>query len=89
MPVVQIPAAYRGPTRGAECLQVEGATVRASIEAVADAFPGFGEQVFDAGGGVHRFVTLFVNGEEIDRAAIDEPIETSDEVEILAAVAGG
>lgn len=89
MPSVQIPAAYRGPTRGADCLEVEGATVRACIQAVADAFPGFGEQVFDAGGGVHRFVTLFVNGEEIDRAAIDEPIETSDEVEILAAVAGG
>ena len=56
---------------------------------MADAFPGFGEQVFDAAGDVHRFVTLFVNGVEIDRDAIDEPIEASDEVEVLAAIAGG
>ena len=89
MPVVKIPAAYRGPTRGAESVPVEGETVRACIQAVADAFPGFGEQVFDAGGGVHRFVTLFKNGVEIDRAAVDEPVVASDEVEILAAIAGG
>ena len=89
MPLVRIPAPYRGPTRGAESVDVEGATVRACVRAVADAFPGFGEQVFDTAGDVHRFVTLFVNGVEIDRGAIDEPIETSDEVEILAAIAGG
>ena len=40
MPVVKIPAAYRGPTRGAESVPVEGETVRACIQAVADAFPG-------------------------------------------------
>ena len=89
MPLVKIPAAYRGPTRGADCVEVEGVTMRACIQAVADAFPGFGEQVFDAGGGVHRFVTLFKNGVEIDRSEIDEPVDTSDEVEILAAIAGG
>ena len=89
MPLVKIPAAYRGPTRGAECVEVEGATVRSCIQAVADAYPGFGEQVFDAKGGVHRFVTLFKNGVEIDRDVIDSPIQASDEVEILAAIAGG
>ena len=89
MPLVRIPAPYRGPTRGAERVEVEGSTVRGCVQAVADAFPGFGEQVFDAVGDVHRFVTLFVNGVEIDRDVIDEPIEASDEVEVLAAIAGG
>ncbi|MFP8875957.1 MAG: MoaD/ThiS family protein [Myxococcota bacterium] len=89
MPLVRIPAPYRGPTRGAESVDVEGSTVRACVQAVADAFPGFGEQVFDAAGDVHRFVTLFVNGVEVDRGAIDQSIEASDEVEVLAAIAGG
>jgi molybdopterin converting factor small subunit len=34
-------------------------------------------------------VKLFVNGKEIDRAALDTPVAPGDEVEILAAVAGG
>ena len=89
MPLVKIPAAYRGPTLGADRVEVEGATVRECIDAVATRFEGFGEQVFDAGGDVHRFVKLFVNGDEIDRAAVDGPVHEGDEVEILASVAGG
>ena len=89
MPIVKIPAPYRGPTGGADRLEVEGATVQECIQAVADRFPGFGEQVWDAQCNVHRFVKLYVNGDEIDRQSIDTAVTPSDEVEVLAAVAGG
>jgi molybdopterin converting factor small subunit len=89
LPSVKIPPPYQGPTQGQDCVRVEGATVRECIEAVGRRFPGFGEQVFDAGGEVHRFVKLFVNGDEIDRGATDTPVADGDEVEILAAIAGG
>lgn len=89
MPSVKIPPPYQGPTRGEDRVRVEGATVRECIEAVAKRFPGFGEQVFDAEGNVHRFVKLFVNGDEIERAATDTSVADEDEVEILAAIAGG
>jgi len=89
VPSVKIPPPYQGPTEGLEQVQVDGATVRECIEAVGRRFPGFGEQVFDARGQVHRFVKLFVNGDEIDRGATDTPVSDGDEVEILAAIAGG
>jgi molybdopterin converting factor small subunit len=89
MPVVKIPAPYRGPTGGADRVEVEGTTVRECIQAVADQFPGFGNQVWDKSCTVHRFVKLYVNGEEVDRQAIDTSVVASDEVEVLAAVAGG
>ena len=89
MPIVKIPPPYQGPTRGQAEVQVEGATVRECIEAVGREFPGFAEQVFDASGAVHRFVTLFINGDEIDRAEVDTAVAPTDEVEILAAIAGG
>jgi molybdopterin converting factor small subunit len=89
MPVVKIPAPYRGPTGGADRVEVEGATVRECIQAVADQFPGFGNQVWDTSCRVHRFVKLYVNGDEIDRQATETPVVPSDEVEVLAAVAGG
>ena len=86
MPIVKIPPPYQGPTQGQAAVEVAGGTVRECIEAVGQQFPGFAEQVFDGAGHVHRFVTLFITGDEIDRAAVDTP---SDEVEILAAIAGG
>ena len=89
MPQVKVPPPYQGPTRGAALVDVEGATVGACLEAVGARYPGFGDQVFDANGRVHKFVTLFVNGDEIDRAALDTPVSAADEVEILAAIAGG
>ena len=89
MPVVKIPAPYRGSTSGADRVDVDGATVEECIQAVNDQFPGFGDQVWDTGHTVHRFVKLYVNGDEIDRQAIDTAVTASDEVEVLAAVAGG
>jgi molybdopterin converting factor small subunit len=89
MPTVKIPPPYQGPTKGQSSVEVEGATVRDCIDAVGARFPGFSEQVFDAKGAVHRFVTLFINGDEIDRRELDKPVAETDEVEILAAIAGG
>ena len=89
MPCVSVPPPYRGPTAGAAEIDVEGATVLECLRAVGSRFPGFAEQVFDAQGRVHGFVTLFVNGDEIERGELDRPVESSDRVEILAAIAGG
>jgi molybdopterin converting factor small subunit len=89
MPQVKIPPPYQGPTRGEGLVEVEGDTVRACIEAVGVRYPGFAAQIFDTEGNVHRFVTLFINGDEIERSGVDAAVAESDEVEILAAVAGG
>jgi molybdopterin converting factor small subunit len=89
MPQVFVPPPYRGPTQGQDLIDVEGATVGACLRAVGDRFPGFGEQIFDADGRVHRFVNLFVNGEEIERQDLDRAVADRDRVEILAAIAGG
>ena len=67
----------------------DGKTVRACLEAVNALFPGFGEQVLDPAGQVHRFVNLFVNGDEIGRDELEHPVQDDDEVEILAAIGGG
>jgi sulfur carrier protein ThiS len=89
MPLVIVPPPYQGPTGGVGQIEVDGRTVRECIEAVARAHPGFREQVFDPKGRVHRFVTLFVNGDEIPRESLDAPVSARDRVEILAAIAGG
>ena len=89
MPQVVIPPPYRGPTLGQERIEVAGATVGACLDAVCDRFAGLRELIFDGSGRVHKFVKLFVNGDETPRTALDKPVGRSDEVEILSAIAGG
>ncbi len=90
MPLVIVPPPYQGPTGGRAEIEVAGRSVRECIEAVARAHPGFGEQVFDGQGRVHRFVSLFLNGAELPReGAVETEVSAHDRVEILAAIAGG
>ena len=89
MPQVVVPPPYRGPTAGEAEIRVDAATVRECIDAVEARFPGFRAQVLDGRGAPHRFVSLFVNGDEIDRDQLDAPLDPSDRLEILAAIAGG
>ena len=90
MPQVLIPAAYRGPTQGLAVVEVPTGTVRACIEAVEALHPGIMPLVIDVQGQPQRFVKLFINEQQIDGpGALDRSVGELDELEILAAVAGG
>jgi molybdopterin converting factor small subunit len=89
VPKVDVPPRYRGPTGGLGLIQVDADTVRSCIEAVEAEHPGFRELILDSEGDLRRFVRLFVNGDAIDRDAIDAPVADSDEIQVLAAAAGG
>lgn len=89
MPTVKIPPPYQGPTAGRAVVEVDGATVGACLSEVCERYAGLRELLFDAAGGVHKFVTLFVDGDEIARDALDRTVGPAAQVEILAAIAGG
>jgi molybdopterin converting factor small subunit len=89
MPKVIVPPPYRGPTRGRGEVVVDGATVRECLDAVERRYAGFLSQVLAPDGSVHRFVRLFRNGERLEGAALEASVDGDDEVEILAAIAGG
>jgi sulfur carrier protein ThiS len=89
MPKVTVPPPYQGPTGGVGEILVEGSTVRECLEAVDTKFPGFGEQVFDDAGRLHKFVKVFLNGDLVARDGLERAVEPADQVEVLAAIAGG
>jgi adenylyltransferase/sulfurtransferase len=89
MPIVIVPEAYRGPTRGLAQIEVEATTVGEALLAVEADHKGFRELVFTAAGDVHKFVKLFVNDEQIDSAKLDLELGEADRLEVLAAIAGG
>jgi hypothetical protein len=88
VPQIIIPPPYQGPTQGVGRVEVEGATLRACLQAVEERHPGFLAQVIDPAGKVHRFVKLFVNG-ELAGGDLGVALESGDELEIVAAIAGG
>ncbi|MCX5737952.1 MAG: MoaD/ThiS family protein [Proteobacteria bacterium] len=89
MPIVVIPPPYRGPTQGLERIEVAGRTVRDCIDAVDALYPGFGPQVLDASGQVHRFVKLFRNGDQLAGDVLATAVAPGDQLEVIAAIAGG
>jgi len=89
MPLVLIPPPYRGPTQGTAELEVEGENVLACLEAVEQAFPGIMPLMVDGNGGLHRFVKLFRNGDLLVGDVLQTRVDPTDEIEILAAIAGG
>ena len=89
MATIVIPPPYRGPTQGAERVEVSGGTVRACIEAVEARHPGLGPMILDASGNVHRFVKLFRNGDQLHGDVLGAAVDDGDELEVIAAIAGG
>ena len=89
MPQIEVPARYRVPTGGEAKIAIAGDTVRACLEAAEAKYPGFGELVLDGSGELRRFVKLFVNGDPLERDALDSPVASDATISVLAAAAGG
>ena len=90
MPIVVVPAPYRGPTNGVAEIAVAGDSIRVCLDAVEAQSPGFLALVLDEHGVLHRFVKLFLNEVQLDATtALETKLTKSDRVELLAAIAGG
>jgi molybdopterin synthase sulfur carrier subunit len=92
MAVVLIPVIFRGPTHGEAKVEAAQDTIGACFDAVEAEFPGVRELVIDAqSGGIHRFVKVTLNGVLLERtpSVLETPVSASDEIEVIAAIAGG
>jgi len=92
MAVVLVPVIFRGPTHGESKIEVSVDTIGACFDAVEEKFPGLRELVIDPEtGGIHRFVKVTLNGVLLDRTPtiLDSPVSATDEIEVIAAIAGG
>ncbi len=91
MPLIQIPTIYRGHTRREASVEVDGETIGACLDAAEAVFPGFRALVVDDDGAVHRFNKLLLNGELLgrEREVLSTPVCAEDEIELMAAIAGG
>ncbi|GIU88961.1 MAG: MoaD family protein [Acidimicrobiia bacterium] len=87
---IRIPTQLRNLSGNASEVQVDGGTVAEVLKALDARHPGFGERLFDEGGGLRRFVNVFVADEDIRfLQGLDTPVTDGTVVSVVPAVAGG
>jgi molybdopterin synthase sulfur carrier subunit len=91
MPVtVKIPTILRQHVGGEPTVQGEGRTLRDLLNDLDGRFPGLRQGILGEDGGLHRFVNVYVNEEDVRYlGSLDAPVSEGDTVSILPAVAGG
>jgi sulfur-carrier protein len=87
---VRIPTILRPVTGGAKSVTGSGDTVAALLEDLDSRHPGLRARLITPEGGLHRFVNVYVNDEDVRfLGALDAKLSDGDSVTILPAVAGG
>ena len=87
---VRVPTQLRTLTGGAGEVTVEGSTVGEVLKALDSAHHGFADRIFDADGGLRRFVNVFLADEDVRFLdGLATPVADGQTLSIVPAVAGG
>ncbi len=87
---VRIPTILRNLTGGAKAVSGSGDTLLQLLDSLDAAHPGIKARLITPEGGLHRFVNIYVNDEDVRfLGSLDAKVNDGDTVTILPAVAGG
>ena len=88
---VKLPTILRKHTDGVAAVDAEGATVGDVLHDLESRYAGVTRTILtDDGAGLHRFVNVYVNGEDVRYSgSLAAPVAEGDTISILPAVAGG
>ena len=91
MPVdVKLPTMLRAQADGQATVAVEGETVGAVFASLVGRYPGLRDNLLDAAGGLHKFVNVYKDDDDIRYLdGLDTKLSDGDVLSILPAVAGG
>jgi molybdopterin converting factor small subunit len=87
---IKLPTVLRAHADGQASVAVEGATIGEIFTDLVTRFPGLRANLLADDGGLHKFVNVYVNDDDIRYLdQLDTAVGAGDEVTILPAVAGG
>jgi sulfur-carrier protein len=91
MPVtVKLPTILRKHAGGQARVEAEGPTLRDLLADLESRYPGITKNVLTEDGGLHRFINVYVNDEDVRYlGSLETEVKDGDTVSILPAVAGG
>ena len=87
---VRVPTILRSYTGGEKSVTAAGDTISDLLTDLDGRYPGFRGRLVTPEGGLHRFVNVYINDEDVRfLGALDAKVNDGDTVTILPAVAGG
>jgi molybdopterin synthase sulfur carrier subunit len=87
---VKLPTVLRAQADGQASIGVDGATVGDVFTALVDRYPGLRGNLLDDAGGLHKFVNVYKDDDDIRYLeGLDTKLADGDVLSILPAVAGG
>ncbi len=87
---VKLPTILRKHASGEARVGADGATLREVLDDLERRYPGITKNVLSGDGGLHRFINVYVNDEDVRYlGALETEVQEGDVVSILPAVAGG
>lgn len=87
---VKLPTILRPKAQGQAQVEAAGQTLRELLGDLEQRYPGITATVVTEDGGLHRFVNVYVNDEDVRYlGSLETAVGESDTVSILPAVAGG
>ena len=87
---VKLPTILRKHAGGEARVPADGATLAAVLGDLETKYPGITKNVLAEDGGLHRFINVYVNDEDVRYlGSLETNVSESDTVSILPAVAGG
>jgi molybdopterin synthase sulfur carrier subunit len=90
MATVKLPTILRKFTGNEARVSAEGGTLRDVLKDLEARYPGITKNVLAEDGGLHRFINVYVNDEDVRYlGSLETEVKDDDTVSILPAVAGG
>ena len=87
---VKLPTILRKHAGGEAKVDAEGATLRDLLANLETSYPGITKNVLADDGGLHRFINVYVNDEDVRYlGSLETELTDGDTVSLLPAVAGG
>ena len=87
---IKLPTILRKFAGNEARVSAEGATLAEVLKDLESRYPGITKNVIAEDGGLHRFINVYVNDEDVRYlGALETPVADGDTVSILPAVAGG
>ena len=87
---VKLPTILRKHAGGEPKVTADGATLREVLQDLEAKYPGVTKNVLAEDGGLHRFINVYLNDEDVRYlGSLETQVDEGDTVSILPAVAGG
>jgi molybdopterin converting factor small subunit len=90
MTAVRLPPVLRQYAGDAKSVDASGSTVGEVMGGLVGRHPGLRDQLLTADGGLHRFVNVYLNGQDVRYlSGLETPVGERDTLIVLPAMAGG